>query len=62
MLTSTNPTILNPFRLVRNNYKCLHHTGLRKYSFIKKFPLIPASIIMKILNKFIIDERNASNI
>lgn len=34
----------------------------KKIFFYKKFPLIPVSIIIKILNKFIIGERNAENI
>lgn len=54
--------ILNPLRLVWNNVKCLYRTNLRKYSFLKCFPLIPATVVMKVLFKFVIDERNGEQI
>ena len=50
--------LLNPLRLVCNNAKCLYRTNLRKYSFLKCFQLIPATVLIIILFKFIIDERN----
>ena len=52
--------INNPLRLVCNNYRCLYRTNLRKFSFLFKFPKQPASVIIKILEKFILEENNAS--
>ena len=54
--------LLNPLRLVCNNSKCFYRTNLRKFSFLKCFQLLPASELMKILFKFIIDERNGDQI
>ena len=50
----------NPIRLVCNNYKCLYRTNLRKFSFLFKFPKQPVSVIIKILEKFILEEKNAN--
>ena len=36
--------ILNPIRYVCNNYKCRYRCSLQKFSFLCKFPRIPASV------------------
>ena len=51
--------INNPFRLVCNNWKCLYRGTLIKFSFLGKISTLPASII---LEKFIIEQNNASKI
>ena len=50
----------NPIRLVCNKYKCLYRINLRKFSFLFNFPKQPASVIIKILEKFILEENNAN--
>ena len=55
-------SLVNPFRLVCNNYKCLYRCPLRKYSFFGKLSRLPASIIMKIMEKFIIEGQNSRSI
>ena len=55
-------SLVNPFRLVCNNYKCLYRCPLRKYSFFGKLSRLPASIIMKIMEKFIIEGQNSKSI
>ena len=51
-----------PVRLVCNNYKCLYRTNIQKFSFLQFFPKIPSSDLFKILFKFIIDCKNATEI
>ena len=57
-----NNKLLNPIRMVCNNYKCLYRTNIRKYSFLKNFPKIPGSLLLIILKKIFIEERNANQI
>lgn len=45
-----------------NNVKCLYRTILRKYSFLKCFQITRYLILMKLLLKFVIDERNDDQI
>ena len=54
--------LINPKRYICNNYKCRYRCNLRKFSFLKEFPKIPASIIFKIHAKFIIEENNGIKI
>ncbi len=49
--------LMNPIRLVCNNYKCLYRCNLRKFSFLYTFPKIPASVILKIIQKFILEQK-----
>jgi len=53
---------INPKKLICNNYKYLYKTNLRKYSFIRQFPRVPCSIIMKILKYFINYENNEKSL
>ena len=57
-----NEKLLNPLRLVCNNYKCRYRCNLRKFSCLSCFPKIPGSIFFKIMYKFIIEEKNAQKL
>ena len=59
---ANNKKLLNPLRLVCNNYKCKYRCNLRKFSCLSVFPKIPGSLFFKILYKFIIEEKNASEL
>ena len=54
--------ILNPKRLICINYKCRFRGNLRKYSLMSQFPRQQASVIMKIIKLFIIDEKKGTKI
>ena len=54
--------LLNPFRLICNNYKCKYRGTIRKYSCLKIFLKISGTIFFKILFKFIIEEKNGTKI
>lgn len=49
--------VLNPKRLICNNYKCRFRGNLRKYFFMNQFPRQQGSVKMKIIKLFIIDEK-----
>ena len=53
--------IINPIRFVCNNYKFNYRCSLHKF-FLSKFPKYPASIIMTIISKLILEEQNALEI
>ena len=52
-------TLLNPKILICNNYKCRYRCNLKNYSFLKIFPKIQSSTIMKILKYFILEKKMA---
>ena len=54
--------LLNPKKLVCNNYKCLYRANLKNYSVLKIFPKIPCSDLMKIINYSIFDKKNGTEI
>lgn len=56
--------IINPLRLVCNNYKCKYRCSIKKLSFLKKCPKQPAStsIIMEILRIFKLEQQNETQI
>ena len=62
MKIGNSNVLTNPLRLVCNNWKYLYRGNLRKYSFLGKFATLPASIFLKILEKFIIEQNNVSKI
>ena len=51
--------ILNPLRLVCNNYKYMYRGSLRSFLCLKAFPKIHGSIFVKISYKFILEDKNA---
>ena len=59
---ANNKKLLNPLRLVCNNYKCKYQCNLRKFSCLSAFPKKPGSLFFKIMYKFIFEEKNASKI
>lgn len=50
--------ILNPYKLRCLNKKCKTKINIRKYSFFKIHPHLPASIIMMIFKEFMLDAHN----
>ena len=54
--------LMNPIRFECNNYKCLYRCNLRKFSFLYIFPNIPGTVIFKIIQKFILKQKNGVEI
>ena len=56
----TTKNILHSFNILSNNYKCRYRMMIIKYSFLEKVPKVPCSIIMKIIENFLIEDSNAT--
>ena len=54
--------LINLKKFVCNKIKCLYRCNLKNYSFLKIFPKIKCSIIMRIINYSIFDKKNGSEI
>ena len=54
--------LIIPIRFVCNNYKCLYRCNLRKFSFLYMFPNIPGTVIFKVIQKFILEQKNGVEI
>ena len=55
-------SIINPFYLRCNNTKCRKKKYLRAYSFFKLHKNIPASVLLEIINLFIVIRLNVKQI
>ena len=54
--------LINLKKFVCNKIKCLYRCNLKNYSFLKIFPKIKCSIIMKKINYSFFDKKNGSEI
>ena len=54
--------ISRPYKIICNNYLCKYRISIKNFSFLKSMPNIPTSIIVKIIEKFILEENNANTI
>ena len=52
--------IIHPFNIICKNYKCRYRMRITKFSFLDK--ILPCSIIMKIIEKFLFENCNSISI
>ena len=62
MILGNIKIIIQPFNIIYNNYKCRYRMRITKFSFLDKMPKIPCSIIMKIIEKFLLETCNSISI
>ena len=61
-IENNSQNIINPYYLRCNFKKCRKKVNLRFFSVFRLAPAIPASIMYKIIEKFIIEKANAKEI